>query len=188
MQKSKLRAVVVAVAAAVLLAAGAGTSSAVPAPGSGGPAPQRAIGKAAAVLGPFKIQSRLTGKCLTNPAMSHTQGQGMIQWDCSSGAAPDQQWFLYQSNITGVYQIVNAVSDQCLAVPGGSTQNGLQLIQWPCGNFQDHFWAKSPGSQLTNWGTEQQVGLGAGSGNGVAIVQNYPCGCADQYWDIVNLL
>lgn len=134
---------------------------------------------AASVEGPFQVRNTFSGKCLTNPAMSHTAGQGMIQWTCD-GISDDQLWYV-EGWAPGPYLIRNLESSQCLAVPGGSPQNGLQLIQWPCDGHRDQYW-HIDGGVLENLVTHQQAGLGPGSGNGVAVVQNYPCGCRDQFW------
>lgn len=186
--------VAMAGATAVLLTIGVGTSSAAPAPRPELPptttlvAPTAGVkpttAAAAEVYGPFRIQSKQSQRCITNPAMSHAEGRAMIQWDCNNGVANDQKWLLRSTTVYGLYEVINAESGKCLGVPEGTDKNGTQLIQWTCRTAADQYWYLLDGYRFQNWDTGQQIGLGAGSGNGVPIVQNYGCGCADQYWAV----
>lgn len=182
----RLRFRMLVVVAALMLGATTGvTSSAAP------KMPSRPSAVVQADAPAHWIQSTQTGKCLTVPNGTAEAGVGLIQWTCDPDAV-DQQWWFDYNPVIGRVRLMNRASGQCVALPdNGNAGNGAQLIQWPCISNTDHYWgtaaAAGGGFSATNLASNLQIGLGAGSGDGVPVVQNPGCGCADQKWRTLDL-
>ena len=83
----------------------------------------------------FRIVNNHSGKCLTVPGSSKTDGQRLVQYTCKSyggdldKAGNDVWWWIL---IDGLPMLQNSMSLRCIDVAGASMSNGAPVDQWTC--------------------------------------------------------
>jgi hypothetical protein len=82
------------------------------------------------------VNVNTSSKCLEVGGWSTTNGAGVNQWDCHTGANQEWAGFEYGSG----YLIYNRHSGKCLEVKGWSTANGAQIGQWDCHGGANQQW------------------------------------------------
>jgi hypothetical protein len=102
--------------------------------------PSQAVTPAlAASAGPYWIWFAHSGRCVTVPGNSMTNGTQLDQWDCVNPIQNNQRW-VFDWTTDGHARIRNLHSQKCPNVSGGSTADGAAIIQWPCGNSPNEEW------------------------------------------------
>jgi hypothetical protein len=76
---------------------------------------------------PYRICSKLSGKCLDVVVAGQANGARVQQWDFGGGA--NQKW-LIKTIGDGYYRVCAQHSGKCLNVNNGSTANGADINQW----------------------------------------------------------
>jgi hypothetical protein len=146
------------------------------------PAPQTGAAQAApgviAAIDPgqtAQITGVQSGRCLSVPNSSTTNGTQAQLWDCSSGA--NQLWTYTTNRQLMVY------GNKCLDAFGQGTTNGTRVIIWDCHNQTNQQWNVNSNGTIT--GVQSGLCLdatGQGTGNGTNIVLWACNGQSNQQW------
>ncbi len=80
----------------------------------------------AAVTGPFHIQNRHSGKCLTVYNISTLDNAPVVQYQCDFNAPFNEDWYVSGNHI------YNAYSAKCLTILSASTANNALAVQYSC--------------------------------------------------------
>ncbi|MGA5299706.1 arabinofuranosidase catalytic domain-containing protein [Nucisporomicrobium flavum] len=150
-----------AVAAAVVVVLGAGTAA------------------AAAVIQPGQsatIVGSESGRCLTVPNSSTSNGTQVQLWDCAGTAG--QTWTYTSSKQLMVY------GNKCLDASAQGTSNGTAVIIWDCNGQANQQWNVNAGGTIAGVQSGRCLDAnGRGTANGTAIILWDCNGQANQQWN-----
>jgi hypothetical protein len=126
-----------------------------------------------------QIAGGQSGRCVTVPNSSTTNGTQVQLWDCSGGT--NQRWTYTASKQLTVY------GNKCLDAYGAGTSNGTAVAIWDCHNGSNQQWNVNANGTITN----AQSGLcvdanGAASANGTRIILWSCNGGTNQQWSLRN--
>ena len=129
------------------------------------------------------LTNQASKRCLAVPSASTTNGTGVIQWTCSTGA--EQQWVLEKvaGGNNDRYRVKNANSGRCLAIPSGTTTDATQAIQWACSTGNEQIWIHDSIDRLRNLASDKCLAIPSGTTEiGTKAIQ-WPCSTSnDQKW------
>lgn len=118
-----------------------------------------------------------SGRCLTVPNSSTSNGTQEQLYDCSGGA--NQRWTYTSSKQLTVY------GNKCLDASGQGTSNGTAVIIWDCNGQANQQW--SVNANGTIGGMHSGLCLdanGAGTANGTKIILWSCSGGSNQQWSL----
>jgi hypothetical protein len=120
--------------------------------------------------------SQATGRCLTDPGNSTTNGTKVVVWDCSGASG---QTFAYGADNT------LRVQGLCLDASGRKTAPGTPVIVYTCGGATNQQWSINPDGSITGVqsGLCLDVTGGATAGPNGTKLELWPCtGQANEIW------
>jgi beta-galactosidase len=118
-----------------------------------------------------------SGRCVTVPNSSTTNGTQVQLWDCGTGT--NQRWTFTSGKQLQVY------GDKCLDASGQGTSNGTQVIIWDCNGQSNQQWNVNSNGTVT--GVQSGLCLdanGAATANGTKIILWSCNGGANQQWSL----
>ncbi|MBA2937368.1 RICIN domain-containing protein [Paenibacillus sp. CGMCC 1.16610] len=136
----------------------------------------------------YKIISRNSGKALSIPGSSNTDGVQLQQLAYTGG--DNQQWqIVYVGG--GNYKIVSKLNSKAIDLSGYSTTDGASIIQWPFSGGDNQLWKLSAASpegyyKLISKLSGKAVDISGGStADGTPIIQWPFSGSYNQQWELV---